>query len=154
MNSVVQPAALAEFPALFSLPIQWGDQDAFQHVNNVVYLRWFETARIAYLEQSGLDPILASHGIGPILANLSCNYRKQLLYPDRVTIGARITRLGRTSLAMQHAVYSDRLQAIAADGESIVVLFDYKSQKPVPIPDDVRQAVNRFEQAAGNPPLT
>jgi acyl-CoA thioester hydrolase len=150
MDSVDRLDALAEFPARFTVPVQWGDQDAFGHINNVVYIRWFESARIAYLEQSGLDPLLLQHGLGPILANVSCNYRRQLLYPDTVTIGARITRLGRTSLTMRHAVLSHAQQAIVADGDSIVVTFNYKTQQSVEIPQDVREAIARFE-GAGSP---
>jgi acyl-CoA thioester hydrolase len=145
MNNVPRPALLADYPALITLPIQWGEQDLFGHVNNVVYLRWFESARIAYLEQSGLDPILDRHGLGPILANLKCDYRRQLKYPDTVTIGARITRLGRSSLTMPHAVFSHAQQQIAAEGESIVVTFDYANQRSAAIPDDVRAQIARFE---------
>jgi acyl-CoA thioester hydrolase len=150
MNSDVRPTALAEFPALFTVPVQWGDQDAFGHVNNVVYLRWFETIRIVYLQQGGLDPLLAAHRLGPILASVTCNYRRQLLYPDTITIGGRVTRLGRTSLQMVHAIYSHQQQAIVADGESVLVTFDYHDQKSIVIPLDVRQAIGRFEQTVGN----
>lgn len=145
MDSVDRPTALAEFPALFTMPVQWGDQDAFGHINNVVYIRWFESARIVYLQQCGLEPQLATQGVGPILANVSCNYRRQLLYPDTVTVGGRIARVGRTSLTMLHAVFSHQQQAIVADGESIIVTFDYPSQKSVEIPASVREAIDRFE---------
>lgn len=150
MNSEVRPAALVEFPALFTVPVQWSDQDAFGHINNVVYIRWFETARIAYLEQSGLERVLAAHRLGPILANVACNYRRQLLYPDTITVGGRITRLGRTSLTMSHAIYSHQQQARVADGESIIVTFDYQGQKSIEIPADIRQAIRQFEQTANN----
>jgi acyl-CoA thioester hydrolase len=150
MNFEVRPPALADFPAQFHLPVQWGDQDAFGHINNVVYFRWFESARISYLEQSGLDPLLTTHNLGPILANVSCNYRRQLLYPDQVTIGAKITRLGRTSLNMSHAVFSHQQQAVVAEGESIVVTFDYQAQTSRPIPPDVREAIRRFEATTGH----
>ena len=145
MDSDHRPPALADFPATFTIPILWGDQDAFGHINNVVYIRWFESARIAYLEQSGLEPLLLQHGLGPILASVVCNYRKQLLYPDTVTIGARITRLGRTSLSMEHATFSHQQQAIVADGQSIVVTFDYQAQRSIEIPADVRAAISQFE---------
>jgi acyl-CoA thioester hydrolase len=145
MNNAPRPTLLADYPALFTLPVQWGDQDLFGHVNNTVYLRWFESARIVYLEQSGLDPLLARHGLGPILANLKCDYRRQLKYPDTVTVSARITRLGRSSLTMQHAIMSHTQQQIAAEGESILVTFDYQNQRSVAIPDDVRAQIARYE---------
>lgn len=133
------------FPVYISLPIQWGDQDAFGHVNNTVYLRWFESARIAYGNKVGLAQISAAQKIGPILAAVACNYRKQLTFPDTVHIGARITRIGRSSMVMEHRVVSDGLQAIAADGDSTVVMFDYAANKSIPVPDAVHTAINSLE---------
>lgn len=138
MTHAKHPAALHDYPICVALPIQWGDQDALGHVNNTVPIRWFESARIAYLEQSGLQPLLCASGLGPILAAISCNYRRQLFFPDKVHVGARVTRIGRTSMIMEHAVYSEKLSAIAADGSSTVVLFDYTANKPRRVPDDVR----------------
>ena len=78
------PPEVAEYPAVLRLPVQWGDQDAYRHVNNVVYFRWFESARIVYLEKIGLKEMYHAQGIGPILAAIACNYRRQLNYPDTV----------------------------------------------------------------------
>jgi acyl-CoA thioester hydrolase len=129
-----------------SLPVQWGDQDAFQHVNNVVYLRWFESARIAYGNQTGLQLLdVGGQKIGPILAALSCNYRRQLNFPDTVHVGARVTRIGNSSLKMEHRIISEALGAVVADGDSTLVAFDYISQKPVPVPDSVRDAIAKLE---------
>ena len=144
------PTELALFPALIRLPVQWGDQDAFGHVNNIVYFRWFESARIAYLERIGLGDKHAGSltdrdNIGPILAAISCNYRKQIKYPDTVIVGARITRIGRSSMAMQHAVWSSRQNAIAAEGESTVVVFDYNANQPRRVPDEFRGLIEKLE---------
>ncbi len=136
---------LANFPVAISLPIQWGDQDAFGHVNNTVPIRWFESARIVYFEQVNLESRSAAGGLGPILAKVCCNYRQQMSYPDAVHVGARITRLGRTSLTMEHAIYSETQQALVADGDSIIVVFDYAAQKPAPIPDALRTAIEELE---------
>src|SRR5690242_9497211 len=103
MDSNALPEPLAGFPAAIRLPVQWGDQDAFGHVNNTVYFRWFESARIKYLERIDLSE-QSSDTLGPILAAVSCNYRRQVKYPDHVVIGARITRLGRSSMSMTYAV--------------------------------------------------
>jgi acyl-CoA thioester hydrolase len=84
-------------------------------------------------------------GLGPILAAVSCNYRRQLHYPDTVHIGARVSHLGRSSMVMDHAVFSDRLGQLAADGTSTVVMFDYTANKPRRIPDEIRAAVERLE---------
>lgn len=140
-----RPAELADYPIVISLPVQWGDQDAFGHVNNTVPIRWFESARIAYLGTRDIAELLEREKFGPILAAIGCNYRRQMKYADQVQVGARITRLGRSSLTMVHAVWSESQQAITADGESTIVIFDYAAQRPVRISDAMRAAVAALE---------
>ncbi|HEX3997828.1 MAG TPA: thioesterase family protein [Pirellulales bacterium] len=135
------PVILAGFPVVVSLPVQWGEQDMFGHVNNVVYFRWFESARIAYLDRVGLSELMERERIGPILAAISCSYRRQLTFPDTVDVGSRITRIGRTSLTMTHALHSRAQAALVAEGESTIVVFDYRAQKPFPVPAEIREAV-------------
>jgi acyl-CoA thioester hydrolase len=139
------PSALAEFPATIRLPVQWGDQDAFGHVNNTVYFRWFESARIKYLEQIDLSEQTSDDALGPILAAVSCNYRRQVKYPDHVVIGARITRIGRSSMSMSYQVWSEAQQAIVAEGDSTVVAFDYRKNKSQPVPAELRAKIERIE---------
>lgn len=141
----MKPDQLRDYPIVVTLPIQWGDQDAFGHVNNTVAIRWFESARIAYIESGELGHLMEAGGMGPILVSITCNYRRQLHYPDTVHIGARVTKLGRTSMIMEHAVYSEHLKEIAADGTSTIVAFDYKANRPIRIPDELRLACERQE---------
>ena len=136
---------LSDFALTIELPILWGDQDAFGHVNNTLSFRWFESARIVYLERSGMAALIQARGIGPILASVNCNFRRQLRYPDTVQIGARISRLGRSSFTMEHAVYSVSQNAIASDGGSTMVVFDYQTNRPQRVSDDLRTAADRFE---------
>lgn len=136
---------LSDYRYSLDWPVQWGDQDAFGHVNNTVYFRWFESARIAYINQFGLNELYEKQRIGPILASIQCDYRLQLRYPDTVTIGARVSRLGRSSIGLQHQIFSQAQQAVVADGDSTLVVFDYAAQKSCPIPPDVRAAIEAFE---------
>jgi acyl-CoA thioester hydrolase len=150
MHITNPPTQLADFPAVVRLPVQWGDQDSFGHVNNAVYFRWFETARIAYLERIGLGEkhvgqSMSGDDIGPILAAIGCNYRRQVKYPDTVLVGARITRIGTSSLTMTHALWSETHQAIAADGESTVVVFSYGTNRPQRVPDELRALISKLE---------
>ncbi len=140
-----QPVELADFPIVIRMPIQWGDQDAFGHVNNTVPIRWFESSRIAYIERGCRDLLKDSQQMGPILASITCNYRRQLHFPDTVRIGARVSRLGRSSLTMDHVVYSETQQAVAADGSSVIVVFNYEKNRPTRIPDEVRAAIEQVE---------
>lgn len=127
-------------------PVQWGDQDAFGHVNNTIYFRWMESARIAYMNQLGLDDLYQSRRIGPILASIKCEYRRQLRYPDTVEIGARVSRLGRSSIGLEHCIYSQAQQAVVAEGDSTLVIFDYNAQQSHPIPADLRAAIESLEK--------
>jgi len=138
-------AALADYPSVVTLPIQWGDQDAFGHVNNTVPIRWFESSRIAYLRRTPLETLDVGEGLGPILATITCNYRLQLLYPDTVHIGARVTHIGNSSMHIEHAAFSEAHGAIAVEGNSVVVVFDYATQKPVRVPDEVRASIEHLE---------
>ena len=145
MNRPTYPENLDEYRVVITLPILWGDQDAFGHVNNTVPIRWFESARIAYLEQSGLKHVADASGLGPILAAIECNYRRQLHYPDTVRVGARVSRIGRTSMIMEHAIFSQRLQQIAAYGLSTVVMFDYQANRPRRMPEELQATLERLE---------
>ena len=136
---------LDEFPVTIEVPVWWGDQDAFGHVNNTVYLRWFESARIAYSERSGLADLYRTRKVGPILASISCQFRRQVRYPEVVRVGARVTRIGRTSLTMDHLAVSRSEGAIVAEGSSVLVVFDYGSNTSFPVPESLREAIGRLE---------
>jgi len=105
---------------------------------------------MVYLERSGMKALMQNSGVGPILAAVSCNFRLQLQYPDTVHVGVRIGRLGGSSFTMEHAVYSVSQQAIAADGDSTMVVFDYQNNRPRRISDDLRAAAERAEAAGGS----
>ena len=60
---------LDDYPVVIELPVVWGEMDAFSHVNNIIYFRYFESARLAYVEQTGLLEYMDKTGIGPILAH-------------------------------------------------------------------------------------
>lgn len=140
-----KPAALEDYPLVITLPVQWGDQDAFGHVNNVVYFRWFESARIAYFEQTGVGPLLRDHGLGPILASIKCDYRRQLTYPETVYVGAKITRVGNSSLSMAHRLVTPGGASAAAESDSVIVIFNYQTNTSQRIPDDVRAKIDEVE---------
>lgn len=139
MSRPAKPEALADYPAVAVLPIQWGDQDAFGHVNNAVPLRWFETSRVVLLEKSGLGYMMAGDGLGPIVASITCNYRRQVVYPDTVLVGTRVAEISAARLHLRHAVYSQAQQAVTTDGETVIVFFDYAAQRPRRVPDEVRE---------------
>lgn len=148
MSDFNTPPALESYRIVVRWPVQWGDQDAFGHVNNVVYFRWFETARIEYFDRVGLRSMIESDRIGPILASIKCDFRRQLTHPDGLRIGARVERIGRSSIQMVHAIWSEAQAAVVAEGDSTIVCFDYAAQKPCAVPDAIRAAIEQTEGRA------
>ncbi len=136
---------LAGFPVVIPWPVAWGDMDAFQHVNNVTYFRWFESVRIAYFAAIGWSREI---GVGPILARTSCAFRAPLTYPDTIDIAARAVDVGEDRFTMIYRVVSRRLQGIAAEGEGRVVAYDYRVGAKAPLPTEIRAAIGALEAGA------
>ena len=132
---------LDSFPSQIRFRVEWGDMDALQHVNNIVPIRWYESSRIDYMEQFGIARQLQQLQLGPILAAVNCSYKRQLFYPDNVVVGCRASKLGKSSITLHHVVFSERLGEIAAEGESVVVVFDFDQQKPVRVPEEIRELI-------------
>jgi acyl-CoA thioester hydrolase len=119
--------------------------DAYAHVNNAVYLRWFETGRIAYFERLGLIERKDAVGVGPILARVAVDYRRPVTYPDTVRVETAVTRIGKSSFTMAHRALSRSLQAEAASGESVIVVYDYGTGRSAPVDDALRAAIAALE---------
>jgi acyl-CoA thioester hydrolase len=139
---------LAAYPVVVETEIAWGEMDAFQHVNNAVYFRWFESARIAYFREVGFVAEGAGipSGVGPILAATDCRYRIPLTYPDRVSIGARVRDLEPDRFVMEYAVVSHAAGALAASGTGRIVSYDYDTRTRAPLPDEVRRRIEELEE--------
>lgn len=139
---------LAGYPVTIEIPVAWGEMDAFQHVNNVVYFRYFESGRIAYLDQTGVMAEMAAHGIGPILASASCKFKVPLTYPDRVVVGVRVGEIGADRFVMHYRVVSTQHGRVAAEGEGVIVAYDYRSQRKAALPAPVRVRIEAVEAGA------
>lgn len=140
---------LAGFPVIIEIPVAWGEMDAFQHVNNVAYIRYLESGRIAYLERTGMMEEMAAQGVGPILASVSCKYRFPLTFPDRLLVGTRVGEISADRCILQHRVVSTRHRKVAAEGEGVIVCYDYRQQRKVAISAAVRARIEAVEASAG-----
>ncbi len=141
---------VTSFPIVLKIPVAWGEMDAFAHVNNVVYFRYFESARIAYFERMGIHERGAPEAIGPILANTSCRFRAPLSYPDRVDVCARVRAIGIDRFTMEYAVVSERLARVAASGEGVLVSFDYAAAQKTELPAAWRERIVEIERSVGH----
>jgi acyl-CoA thioester hydrolase len=137
---------LADYPVTIRLPVLWGDMDAYGHVNNTVFFRFFESARMAYFERCGFIQSHIDDRIGAILHSTACRFRRPLFYPDTVEIGARVTVFEADRFTMEYVVISLGSGEVAAEGSGIIVSFDYKEGKKTAVPEVVRQRVEELEQ--------
>ncbi|KPK79362.1 MAG: hypothetical protein AMS25_12995 [Gemmatimonas sp. SM23_52] len=136
---------LAGYPVVLRIPVQWGEMDAYGHVSNVVFFRYFESARVLYLERCGFLESYERDKVGAILHSTSCRFRRPLYYPDTALVGTRVVELGEDRFTMSHELLSEAQDAVAAEGTSVVVSYDYVRRQPVRIPDDVRAAIEHLE---------
>ena len=120
------------------LPVRWGDMDALGHVNNTEYLRYFEQARIEWLEALGIR--VDAKGDGPILLKASVTYLKPVVYPCEIEVRQYAGRVGNTSFTVIAEIVNGRDAAQRfTEGEFVIVWVDYASGRPVPVPDPVRR---------------
>ena len=132
-------------PIPVSIVVAWGDMDAFNHVNNTVYLRWFETARIRWFEQLGLLNRMDTERIGPILARTAIDYRRPVTYPDTVHVTVHVPRVGTTSLVLAYRVTSEaQHDALVAEGETVIVLLNYNTGEKIPLDAALREALEKW----------
>jgi acyl-CoA thioester hydrolase len=138
-----------EFPVVIELPVAWGEMDSMGHVNNIVYFRYFESARLAYFERVGFLSEMSRSGIGPILASTRCEFRRPLTYPDRVWVGAKAGDLGADRFIMRYRIVSESLERVAAEGDGLVVSYDYRALKKASLPEAVRSNIESLEAGRG-----
>src|ERR1700730_3934658 len=97
---------VAGWPVVIQLPVVWGEMDAYRHVNNVVYFRYFESARLEYFRRLDWFAFERETGIGPILAALQALSRKPLTYPDTISVTARVTSVAEDRFTIEHRIVS------------------------------------------------
>ena len=124
--------------------IRWGELDVLGHVNNAQYLRYFEESRTAWCEASGRP--LRNTGEGMILLKASVTYKKPVGYPANVVIELTAGRIGNTSFDLANTLAIEGETEAAAVGEFVIVWFDYVTNKPKPIPVEIRRLLGESAQ--------
>jgi acyl-CoA thioester hydrolase len=142
---------LAAYPVVVELPVVWGEMDSYRHVNNAVYFRYFEAARLDYFRRLDWFAYEEQTGIGPILHSTSARFRKPLTYPDTIWVAARVPTLEADRFIMEYRLVSHKLAALAAEGTGTIVAYHYAQGKKVPIPDELRRRITELEATARRP---
>ena len=116
------------------------DNDVYGHVNNVVYYSWFDTAVNAYLIEQGALDIHHGDTIGLVIET-QCNYFASLAFPQTIDAGIRVARLGDTSVRYEVGLFAQGAPLTAARGHFVHVYVDRATQRPVPLPEPLRQVL-------------
>jgi acyl-CoA thioester hydrolase len=132
--------ARAEYRFFLEIPTRWMDNDVYRHVNNVTYYSWFDTVVARFLLGSGAINLTDSPVIGVVVETL-CRYHAPIAFPETVTAGLRVERLGNTSIRYGIAIFRQDDDAASADGHFVHVYVDRATQtRPTPLPDRLREA--------------
>jgi acyl-CoA thioester hydrolase len=123
--------------------VEFRDVDAADHVNNAVYLTYLETARIAYLVAAlGAD---FAYELSLILASITVDFRSPARFPERLEIGARVTRVGTKSFVMEHEIRGGDGRRVL-EASSVLVAYDYDADASMPVPQDWRTRLDAYEE--------
>lgn len=118
---------VAQHPIITEIPVAWGEMDALQHVNNVVYFRYFETARIDFFNRLfPLDDLYKS-GVGPVISENHARYKRPVTFPDTLLVSVSISDIQADRFTMHYQVFSKSQQAITTVGSSQAVMFNFKT---------------------------
>ena len=133
-----------EFKVWLTVPVRWGDMDAFGHVNNAAYFTYCESARIRYFETIGLETDrLQSEG--PAVVSATCNFRRQVRHPATLKVGARVTKIGKSSFTLEYGLYLEETEELVADGVSIAVWMDYVNGRSKALPEIHRSSMQQLD---------
>jgi acyl-CoA thioester hydrolase len=134
----------ARYPHFLVIPTRWMDNDVYGHVNNVVYYSYFDTVINAYLVRAGGLDIQGSPVVG-VCAESTCRYRAPLAFPEPVSAGLRVGRLGRTSVRYEIGLFKEGEDEAAAEGHFVHVFVERAAMTPVPIPETIRTALEKLD---------
>lgn len=137
---------LTQYPIVYDQKIAWGDMDAFGHVNNVIFYRYIESARLAYLDQLNIlsEPLLTV-----VLSN-QCHYLKPVVYPDQLKVGVKVEEIRNSAFRMKYTLYSEEQKSIVANAEAVIVCVDKTSMQKIKIPEYIVDKIKQLEQSVNN----
>jgi acyl-CoA thioester hydrolase len=138
---------LEGFRHTFPIDVRFRDIDALGHVNNAVYLTYTESARIEYFRHVAFNtPQQPLDEMSLILAEITCTFKRPVVYGQRVVVGTRVVRMGNSSYQLESQIDADGETATLV--KAVVVHYDYAAGRSAPIPPEVRARINDFEGLA------
>ncbi len=134
-----------DFSYFLSENTRWGDSDAMGHINNVLYARYYESARVAYFDELLNIKFVNKVPTGIILADMKIAYLQQLHHPSEMVIGGRLSRLGGSSLHFDAAVFIEGNEQPISTSRATLVWFDYVNNQSLKIPQEIRETIIDYE---------
>lgn len=125
---------LDDYKVVIEIPVQWGDMDASQHVNNVIYLRWVEAARVSFYRTLNEGNLKNESHIGPILAWQECKYIKPVTYPDSVLVGIKKIETLEDRILTEVKIFSKTKNHLVAISKQQTVAYDFRLKQKAPLP--------------------
>jgi len=138
------PPVRGDYRHFHTIATRWMDNDAYGHVNNVVYYSYFDTVVNAYLIRAGVLDIERSEVIG-LVVETHCRYFSDLAFPQTVHAGLRVAHLGRSSVRYEIGIFADTSLSACAQGHFVHVYVDRQSRRPTPLPASLRASLERIQ---------
>lgn len=131
-----------KYPFPIKQQVIWGEMDAFNHINNVIYFRYFETGRIHFFNEANLWQLFIEEDIRIVVGKLECNYLKEVTFPSEIEIAVAIKKIGNASLTVHQKVTCNG--EIVAHGDAIIVATNQKLGKSMPWSNKMRVAFGKW----------
>lgn len=138
------PEHSSSYKVFRTISTRWMDNDAYGHVNNVVYYSWFDTAVNAYLIEQGVLDIHHGETIGLVIET-QCNYFASLAFPQNVEAGLRVAHMGTSSVRYEVGLFAQGEPLTAAKGHFVHVYVDSKTRRPVPLPAPLKAVLEQLK---------
>ncbi len=130
-------------PVILTLRVDWSEMDLFGHINNVMYAKYIQSARVNFVEKIGLMKMLEEQKIGFMLATSSIQYQKPLFYPDTISIETSVEFIKTTSFGLQHKIFNGNKE-LSTIGTDVLVMYNFNNDQKLPIPESLRAEIGHF----------
>lgn len=134
------------FPVVFKQVVAWGDMDAFKHVNNALYYRYIESARIQYMSEIGMF----LNDVMTVVSQNRCQYLHPVEYPDTLCIGVNVTEIRNSSFTMHYTLFSEQQQQVVTLAGAVVVAMNDEGTGKRALPEVIRENIIALEAKLGN----
>ncbi|MGI8783214.1 MAG: acyl-CoA thioesterase [Acidobacteriota bacterium] len=134
-----------KWPFMIRIEVRFRDLDAMGHVNNAVYLTYFETARSAYYRRLTGKKLKALEEFDFILAEVTCSFRSSAYFGETLLVSLGVTEIGTRSFVFEYEVTEEDSNRLVATGRSVQVMYDYAAKKTKPIPSELRGKMVELE---------